>query len=208
MPISSAALQQAAGGDLEPHRARSDARGRLQTPRRHWLLEKYMMWTVTEWLFGKQRREFLIDPLLFASKKVHWRNYEAGYDVAELEPVSRTERTYVLQEYFVPIRRFDEFVPLMADILKRHRVNVVNVSVRHSLADPGSMLAWAREECFAFVLYYKQRTRDTAKARVGVWTRELVEAAIACGGSYISLSGACDGGSVPSRLSPCARPSR
>lgn len=158
--------------------------GRLQTPRRHWLLEKYMMWTVTEWPFGKQRREFLIDPLLFASKKVHWRNYEAGYDVAELEPVSRAERTYVLQEYFVPIRRFDEFVPLMADILKRHRVNVVNVSVRHSLADPGSMLAWAREECFAFVLYYKQRTRDTAKARVGVWTRELVEAAIACGGSY------------------------
>lgn len=159
-------------------------RARLQTPRRHWLLEKYMMWTVTEWPFGKQRREFLIDPLLFASKKVHWRNYEAGYDVAELEPVSRTERTYVLQEYFVPIGRFDEFVPLMADILKRHRVNVVNVSVRHSLADPGSLLAWAREECFAFVLYYKQRTRDTAKARVGVWTRELVEAAIACGGSY------------------------
>jgi hypothetical protein len=69
-----------------------------------------MMWTVTEWLFGKQRREFLIDPLLFASKKVHWRNYEAGYDVAELEPVSRTERTYVLQEYFVPTI-FDEFVP-------------------------------------------------------------------------------------------------
>ena len=139
---------------------------RLQTPRRHWQLEKYMMWTVTEWPFGKQRREYIVDPLLFASKKVHWRNYEAGYDVAELEPVSRTERTYVLQEYFVPIDRFDEFVPLMADILQRHRVNAVNVSVRHALADPGSLLAWAREECFAFVLYYKQRTRDTAKARL------------------------------------------
>lgn len=157
---------------------------RLQTPRRHWRLEKYMMWSVTEWPFGKQRREFIVDPLLFASKKVHWRNYEAGYDVAELEPVSRIERTYVLQEYFVPIDRFDEFVPLMSDILRRHRVNAVNVSVRHALADPGSLLAWAREECFAFVLYYKQRTRDTAKARVGVWTRELVDAAIACGGSY------------------------
>lgn len=157
---------------------------RLQTPRRQWSLEKYMMWTVTEWPFGKQRREFIVDPLLFASKKVHWRNYEAGYDVAELEPVSRSERTYVLQEYFVPINRFDEFLPLMSNILQRHRVNAVNVSVRHALEDPGSLLAWAREECFAFVLYYKQRTRDTAKARVGVWTRELVDAAIACGGSY------------------------
>lgn len=159
-------------------------RERLQTPRRQWAIEKYMMWTVTEWPLGKQRREYILDPLLFASRKVHWRNYEAGYDVAELEPVSRTERTYVLQEYFVPIDRFDEFVPLMADILQRHRVNAVNVSVRHALADPGSMLAWAKEECFAFVLYHKQRTRSNAKGRVGVWTRELVEAAIACGGGY------------------------
>jgi FAD/FMN-containing dehydrogenase len=156
----------------------------LQTPRRHRMFEKYMLWSVTEWPFGKQRREFIVDPLLFLSRKVHWRNYEAGYDVAELEPISRAERTYVLQEYFVPIDKFDVFIPLMADILRRHRVNAVNVSVRHALADPGSLLAWAREECFAFVLYYKQRTRDTAKARVGVWTRELVDAAISCGGSY------------------------
>jgi FAD/FMN-containing dehydrogenase len=156
----------------------------LQTPRRHWAIEKYMMWTVTEWPLGKQRREYIIDPLLFASDKVHWRNFEAGYDVAELEPASRRDRTYVLQEYFVPIDRFDDFVPLMADTLKRHNVNAVNVSVRHALADPGSMLAWARQECFAFVLYYKQRTRDSAKGKVAVWTRELVEAAISCDGSY------------------------
>jgi FAD/FMN-containing dehydrogenase/SAM-dependent methyltransferase len=157
---------------------------RLQAPRHHRALEKYMMWTVTEWPFGKARREYVIDPLLFASKPVHWRNYEAGYDVAELEPISRDERTYVLQEYFVPVDRFDEFVPKISEILKRHCVNAVNVSVRHALADPGSLLAWAREECFAFVLYYKQRTRDSAKGRVAVWTRELVDAAIACGGSY------------------------
>lgn len=156
----------------------------LQAPRRLWAIEQYMMWTVTEWPLGKQRREYLIDPLLFAGSKVHWRNFEAGYDVAELEPPSRTDRTYVLQEYFVPIDRFDEFVRSMADILRRHRVNAVNVSVRHALADPGSLLAWAREECFAFVLYYKQRTRDSAKGKVAVWTRELVEAAISSGGSY------------------------
>ena len=157
---------------------------RLQTPRRQWAIEKYMMWTVTEWPFGKQRREHLLDPLLFLSRKVHWRNFEAGYDVAELEPISRTARTYVLQEYFVPIDRFDDFTAKMEDILQRHRVNAVNVSVRHALADPGSLLAWAREECFAFVLYHKQRTRESARARVGVWTRELIEAAISCGGAY------------------------
>jgi hypothetical protein len=50
---------------------------RLQAPRRLRAIEQYMMWTVTEWPFGKQRREYLLDPLLFWRRKVHWRNYEA-----------------------------------------------------------------------------------------------------------------------------------
>ncbi len=157
---------------------------RLKPLRRVYALEKYFLWTITETPFGKWRREFLIDPLLYATGKVHWRNYEAGYDVAELEPVSRKWRTYVLQEYFVPVERFDEFVPKMAAVLQRHRVNALNISVRHALADPGSLLAWARQECFAFVLYYKQRTRENAKTRVAVWTRELIDAALSCGGTY------------------------
>lgn len=147
-------------------------------------LERYFVWAVTETPLGKWRREYLIDPVLYWPRKVHWRNFEASYDVAELEPASRKRTTYVLQEYFVPVERFDEFVPLMAEILKRHRVNALNVSVRHAQADPGSIMAWARGETFAFVLYYKQRTRDNAKNRVAVWTRELIDAAIACGGTY------------------------
>lgn len=157
---------------------------RLQTPRRHYAIEKYFMWSMTEGPLGAQRRQHIIDPLLYIKKKVHWRNYEAGYDVAELEPEGRDKRTYVLQEYFVPIRNFHSFTTKMAEILQRHHVNMVNISVRHALADPGTMLAWAKEECFAFVLYYKQRTRESAKARVAVWTRELVEAAISEEGCY------------------------
>ena len=157
---------------------------RLQPHRRSYPLENYFLWAVSETPFGKWRREFLIDPVLYLFSKVHWRNYEAGYDAAELEPPSRRHRTYVLQEYFVPVGRFDEFVPKMAEILRRHRVNALNVSVRHALPDPGSLLAWAREEVFAFVLYYKQRTRENARERVAVWTRELIDAAIACGGTY------------------------
>ena len=70
-------------------------------------LERYFLWAVSETPLGKWRREFIIDPVLYLGRKVHWRNYEAGYDVAELEPPSRRHRTYVLQEYFVPVERFD-----------------------------------------------------------------------------------------------------
>jgi len=157
---------------------------RLMPLRRRYPLHRYFLWAISETLSGKWRREYLIDPIFYFRSKVHWRNYEAGYDVAELEPVSRKRRTYVLQEYFVPIARFGEFVPKLAEILKRHRVNVLNVSVRHAIRDPGSLLAWAREEVFAFVLYYKQRTRENARNRVAVWTRELIDAALDVGGSY------------------------
>lgn len=157
---------------------------RLQQGGGSYALNRYFVWAVTETPLGKWRREYLIDPLLFFFRKVHWRNFEAGYDVAELEPASRKHTTYVLQEYFIPVERFDEFVPRMAEILQRHRVNALNVSVRHAQQDPGTLLAWARGETFAFVLYYKQRTRDSAINRVAVWTRELIDAAIACGGAY------------------------
>jgi FAD/FMN-containing dehydrogenase len=157
---------------------------RLQQHRRLFPLEKYFLWTMSEMPAGRWRREHLIDPLLYLSSKVHWRNYEAGYDVAELEPPSRIHRTYVLQEYFIPVERFDEFVPKMAAILQRHRVNMLNISVRHAAPDPGALMAWAKSETFAFVLYYKQRTRDNARERVAVWTRELIDAALSCGGTY------------------------
>ncbi len=148
------------------------------------LINRYFVWAVTETPLGKWRREYIIDPLLYWVKKVHWRNFEASYDVAELEPASRKHTTYVLQEYFIPVEHFESFVQKMAEILARHRVNALNVSVRHARADIGSLMQWARGETFAFVLYYKQRTRDNAKNRVAVWTRELIDAAIEEGGAY------------------------
>jgi FAD/FMN-containing dehydrogenase len=157
---------------------------RLHEVGRSYPLHRYFIWAVTETPLGKWRREYIIDPLVFRRKIVHWRNFEASYDVAELEPASRDRTTYVLQEYFCPVERFEAFVPKMAEILQRHRVNALNVSVRHARSDPGSLLAWARGETFAFVLYHKQRTRDNAKNRVAVWTRELIDAAISVGGTY------------------------
>ncbi|NVJ66286.1 MAG: FAD-binding protein [Gammaproteobacteria bacterium] len=157
---------------------------RLKPIREKYLFEKYFFWMVSEMPFGKWRREHLVDPLFYSLKKVHWRNYEAGYDVAELEPLSRDKRNYALQEYFIPVDKFESFADKMRLILQKHKANVVNVSVRHAVADPGTKLAWAREEVFAFVLYHKFRTRDNALERVSVWTRELIQAAIEENGSY------------------------
>ena len=162
----------------------SASQTRLQQPGGLFPLQKYFLWAMTETPLGKWRRERFVDPIVFLTRPVHWRNFEAGYDVAELEPLSRRHSTYVLQEYFVPLGQFDAFAKRMGEILVRHRVNVINISVRHALADPGSVLAWARTECFAFVLYYKQRRRLNARERVAVWTRELIDAVLECQGTF------------------------
>ena len=157
---------------------------RLMPLRESYPINRYFIWAFSETPFGRWRREHLIEPLIYLRPKVRWRNYEAGYDVAEIEPRSRTESTYVLQEYFVPVANFEAFAAQMAEIFIRHGVNVLNVSIRHSVADPGTMLAWARQEVFAFVIYHKQRTDTASRRAVAVWTRELIEAALQHGGTY------------------------
>jgi FAD/FMN-containing dehydrogenase len=139
---------------------------------------------ITDWPMGKWTREHLIDPVIFRGNPVEWRNYEASYDVSELEPSSRERDTYVLQEYFVPVDSIMAFMPRMRRVLQAHDVNAVNVSIRHALPDPGTYLAWAPNEVFAFVLYYKQRTDPESRREVARWTRELIDAAIASGGRY------------------------
>ena len=133
---------------------------------------------------GKAIRSSIVDPLLYKDSMVVWRNHEASYDVAELEPPSRKDTTFVLQEYFVPVGRFEEFVPKMRDVFKKHKVKVFNVSIRHALPDPGSLLAWAPEEVFAFVVYYQQGTRAKDIEEVGKWTREMIDAVLTVNGRY------------------------
>lgn len=133
---------------------------------------------------GRKLRSAVVDPLLYSKEMVVHRNYEASYDVAELEPPSRKDHTFVLQEYFVPVAKFNDFVPLMRDIFKKHDVEVFNVSIRHALPDPGTYLAWAPQEVFAFVVYYRQGTTPAAKEAVKNWTREMISAVLTVNGAY------------------------
>lgn len=149
----------------------------------YWLDNLALFW-ISEMPFGQEFRAQILDPWRLSGHPIVWRNYEASYDVRQLEPGSRTHSTYVLQEYFVPVERFDEFVPKMAEIFNRYHVNIINVSIRHARQDPGSLLAWAKEECFAFVVYYKQGVQEYEKTEVGIWTRELIDAVLSVGGSY------------------------
>ena len=147
-------------------------------------LEQNAIWAITELPGGSWLREHVTDRLALGAPAVVWRNHEASLDTASLEPRSRRSSTYLLQEYFIPVARFVSFATEMARILNAHDVNALNVSIRHSPADTVSLLRWAPSEVFSFVLYYKQRVSRHASIAARVWTRQLIDAALAAGGRY------------------------
>lgn len=143
-----------------------------------------MLRFVTFTRLGKWVREHLYDPVDGGKDQVMWRNYAASQDANQLEPASRDRATYVLQEYFIPVDRFDAFVSGMAGILRANKANVLNVAIRHSPAEPGTLLSWARQDSFCFVLYYEQGTKPEDEAQVKTWTSALIQLAIDNGGDY------------------------
>jgi FAD/FMN-containing dehydrogenase len=147
-------------------------------------LEQSLIWAMSELPGGALLRSQVVHPLLSAGKAVQWLNHEASLDVAQLEPRQRTHSSYVLQEYFIPPRHFLSFTRAMAALLRQRQVMALNVSIRHAPPDTDSLLPWAKEEVFCFVLYYKQGTDENAQALVAGWTRELIALALEHEGRY------------------------
>ncbi|RJG11751.1 FAD-binding oxidoreductase [Massilia cavernae] len=147
-------------------------------------LEQNIIFLMTEAPLADLLIKSVAHPLRHAGAKVKWRNHEASLDVAELEPESRRYSTYVLQEYFIPVRHFEAYVKDMAATIRKFEAKVLNVSVRHAMADPIPLLPWAKEEVFSFVVYYKQGTGSAACEQTATWTRAMIDVALGYEGRY------------------------
>jgi len=145
--------------------------------------EQLFLWAMTELPGGSSLRKG-VAKTMEEKPAVVWRNFEASLDVAQLEPASRDDSTYVLQEYFVPEHQFVSFARKMANLMQTTRTGTVNVSVRHSPADEGVWMRWARQDVFSFVVYYKQGVSMRAQRQVAEWTRAMIALALAHEGTY------------------------
>ncbi|MFZ5635257.1 MAG: FAD-binding oxidoreductase [Pseudomonadota bacterium] len=146
--------------------------------------EQNLIWAASELPFGESVRERKLTRRQLDEHPVVWRNREASLDADSLEPRTRRMSTYLLQEYFVPVEGFAAFAAELRRTLIAHDVNALNVSIRHSPAEPDTLMGWAKREVFSFVLYYKQRNAGWADRGASAWTRRLIDAALAVGGRY------------------------
>lgn len=94
------------------------------------------------------------------------------------------DTTDILHEYFVPQARLGEFVGQAKEIIRRAPGNLLNVTVRDVRRDARTVLAYAHEDVFGLVMSFLQERSATGEERMKRMTRELVDAAIATGGSF------------------------
>ncbi|XP_055388006.1 uncharacterized FAD-linked oxidoreductase YitY-like [Condylostylus longicornis] len=156
---------------------------RLRSKKRGISMNRFLTSAMTRLPGRLEIRRQLLDPVRFSKGIVLHRNYEATSETADVEPLFE-DTTFILQEYFVPLTKFQEFVLGMKSVLLRYKVDVMNVSIRQSRPDPGSILAWATQEVFAFVVYYQQERNQQTQEQDRVWTRELIDVVLSCGGKF------------------------
>ena len=105
------------------------------------------------------------------------------------EPVSNLEnrharRTDILHEYFVPPRRFNEFVRACQDIIPRGKAEFLNVTLRYVSADDTSILSFAPTERIAAVMSFSQDMTPEGEADMLRTTEALIDRVAAIEGSY------------------------
>ena len=94
------------------------------------------------------------------------------------------DTTDVLHEYFIPQARLWEFVGHAKEIIPRAQGNLLNVTVRDVRRDDRTVLAYAHEDVFGLVMSFVQDRSPAGEQRMQGMTRELIDAAIATGGSF------------------------
>ncbi|HZH08253.1 MAG TPA: hypothetical protein VEY69_16415, partial [Lautropia sp.] len=147
-------------------------------------LRKVFDWSrPTSW-FGQMREELVVDPIRFARKVVHWRNFEASHDLVELDPRIHEDPLLELQEYVVKAGQVATFLARLQEIVDRYKVPAVHLTLRHYGRCNDSYLSLGNQDAFAFLLAVRAKPLDALKADYAVWSRELVDAALEGEGSF------------------------
>eukprot|EP01080_Neovahlkampfia_damariscottae_P011753 gene11753-5091_t len=88
--------------------------------------------------------------------------YESAKPITYLySPLIEIDDTFILQEYFIPFQKFDDFMKKMKTVLlkKFEKISLLNITIRCVKKDTSSFLSYSPENSFAFVLYFRiQRT--------------------------------------------------
>lgn len=134
--------------------------------------------------FGKAVRweiEKLVGPLVEPARLS--RNTAMAVPVRFLQNPDPTT-TDVLQEYFIPTRQVNAFLENYKRLLKKHSIDLLNVTVRKASKDTTALLSYAQEDMYGFVVYYKVQQTSADVQRLNAFTRELFDFLLSIKATY------------------------
>ncbi len=127
----------------------------------------------------------LFDPYLYGEATVVTRNFETSSSLRQAGFIASDDSTMVMQEYLVPVNRFEIFVFNLRDIFSRHKADIFKVLISYLPQDHGGLLAGSTAHVYSFKIIYLQGKNKQSHDQVESWTSELVRASSESNGVHI-----------------------
>lgn len=90
----------------------------------------------------------------------------------------------LLQEYFIPVEHFSDFVNSMKPILQEEQLNLLNITVRYVNQDEEAMLSYAKSDMFALVCLFNTPLSEAAQERMSQGIQRIIDQLKTFNGSY------------------------
>lgn len=97
---------------------------------------------------------------------------------------NRLPDTDILQEYFIPHENMPAFIDGLREIVQTNDANLLNITIRIVTKDTDTMIPYAPEDRFAFVLYFNQKFSDKESEKLKQTTLDLIDLSTKLGGRY------------------------
>ncbi|WP_285767128.1 FAD-binding oxidoreductase [Peribacillus sp. SI8-4] len=98
---------------------------------------------------------------------------------------SNPSKTEVLQEYFVPVDQFADYIDDLRNVLTDEKdFNLLNITIRYVEQNDESLLSYAKDDMFALVMLINQGTDDKGKQHAEKVIRSMIDVALTHDGSY------------------------
>lgn len=94
-------------------------------------------------------------------------------------------KTETLQEYFVPVNEFADYIDDLRSMLKKEKdFNLLNITVRYVEKNEEAVMSYAKEDMFALVMLINQGTSKKAVKETEAVIQKMIDLTLAHQGSY------------------------
>lgn len=93
-------------------------------------------------------------------------------------------RTEVLQEYFVPIDSFTEYIDDLRNVLNEEEFNLLNITIRYVEKNENAVLSYAKDDMFALVLLINQGRSENEIKKTEDVIQKMIDVTLKHNGSY------------------------